>query len=196
MNWIKKRVFFQLIASFNSVFSLRALLIDRFFVLQIPQQLIEEPVEKCQFQDELKRKFSIWRMETEQVTFDSQTPGSHVSINQVTSSSDFLIKEEEYEKDSLDRRSSADEERADEAFDKHLRERNSDYDKDSGYDKESYENGSYDKSSFDEFDKNAQFDRESFLNGAFGKDAFEHKFTFVKNIYCKDAELINVIVDY
>lgn len=141
-------------------------------------------------------------MENEQVTFDSQTPGSHVSIDQVTSSSDFLIKEEyekdSFDKDSLDRRSSADEERPDElAFDKHLCKRNSDYGKDS-----EYENGSQDRSSFDEFhkngpfDKSVPFDRESFLTSAFGSEAFEHKFTFVKNIYSKDAELINVIVDY
>ena len=114
----------------------------------------------------------------------------------MTSSSDFLIKEEyekdSFDKDSLDQRRSVDEERPDElAFDKHLCKRNN------GYGKDSYENGS-----FDEFDKNAPsdksvpFDRESFLKGAFGREAFEHKVTFVKNIYRKDAELINVIVDY
>ena len=148
-------------------------------------------------------------MENEQGTFDSQMAGGQVSIDQVTSSSDFLVKMEDYEKHHpFDR-----DDRSSDDFDSGLAEKNqnyySGYDKESyekeSYDKESYDNGSYDKSSADEneFDKNGPFDREDrFLKGTFVKDelfykdAFEHKFPFVKNIYAKNDDLINVIVDY
>lgn len=131
------------------------------------------------------------------MTFDSQMPDSHGSIDQVTSSSDFLVKMEDYEK--LNRFDKDD--RSPDDFDSSLAEKNHNYD--SGYDKESCDNGSYDKSSVDEneFDKNGQFDRDflkdAFVKGElFYKDAFEHKFPFVKNIFTKKDDLINVIADY
>ena len=60
--------------------------------------LNDEPIEKYQQKEELKRGFSIWCMENEQIFNNNQ-----INSNQVTSSTDFLIKDEFVKEEQLDK---------------------------------------------------------------------------------------------